>query len=90
MNNMSSIAVAKIIPISVAIERHGFKFSRILNDIGMAPDIMDSPGNQISDLQLADIIGNAVFFNQRPILWIACRRGIHRPVQHIGSSFAEP
>lgn len=44
----------------MVFERHGWSFSRFLKDIGVPADIMDSPDNQITDIQLFDIIHNAV------------------------------
>lgn len=57
---MSTITITKIIPISMAFEDLGLDFSDFLSSVGLSPDIMESPDNKITDVQLVNIMHNAV------------------------------
>lgn len=56
---MGSLTVTKIIPIAMVFQESHRDFRPFLSSIGIAPDIMDSPDNTVSDSQLLTILHEA-------------------------------
>ncbi len=60
MNNIGTLTISKIIPVSNALKKSGVNINDLLTSLDIDPDIMDSPDNRISAVQLHKILETSV------------------------------
>lgn len=60
MNDIKTLTITKIIPVSNALKKNGIDINEILTSLNINPDIMSSPDNRISAVQLHKILNKAV------------------------------